>query len=122
MTLLGLARCELCTEARKKVRAGKPGIESWQYHVQYSTIQRCNDNVVRIVCRLTWVRTSKTNENSHTAVLDLGMAEESDSGLVALAPDGGAGEVKGVVVLEYRIGLFSESLEVGLCFNEGNEK
>ena len=50
------------------------------------------------------------------------MAEESDSGLVALAPDGGAGEVKGVVVLEYRIGLFSESLEVGLCFNEGNEK
>jgi len=56
------------------------------------------------------------NEGGHgnTAVLDLGVAEEANGGLIALSPDGGAGEVEGVVVLEYWVGLFGEGLKVGL--------
>lgn len=55
-----------------------------------------------------------SKENSHTAMLDFGMTKESDSGLVALAPDGSTGKVEGVVVLEYRVGLLGKSLKVGL--------
>ena len=58
-------------------------------------------------------------KNSHTAMLDFGMTKESDSGLVALSPDGSAGEVEGVVVLEDRIGLLGKSLEIGLKDIEG---
>ena len=50
----------------------------------------------------------------HTAVLDLGVAEEPNGGLIALSPDGGAGEVEGVVVLEHWVGLCSEGLKIGL--------
>lgn len=53
-------------------------------------------------------------KNSHTAMLDFGMTKESDSGLVALAPNGSTGKVEGVVVLEYRVGLLGKSLKVGL--------
>ena len=55
-----------------------------------------------------------SKENSHTAMLDFGMTKESDSGLVALAPNGSTGKVKGVVVLEYRVGLLGKNLKVGL--------
>lgn len=47
-------------------------------------------------------------------MLDFGMTKESDSSLVALAPDGSTGKVEGIVVLEYRVGLLGESLKFGL--------
>ena len=53
-------------------------------------------------------------------MLDFGMTKESDSGLVALSPDGSAGEVEGVVVLEDRVGLLGESLEIGLKDIDGS--
>ena len=47
-------------------------------------------------------------------MLDFDMTKESDSGLVALAPDRSTGEVEGIVVLEYRVGLLGKRLKVGL--------
>ena len=47
-------------------------------------------------------------------MLDFGMTKESDSGLVALAPDGSTGKVEGVAVLEHRVGLLGKRLKVGL--------
>lgn len=64
--------------------------------------------------RYIYIYIYKSKENSHTAMLDFGMTKESDSGLVALAPNGSTGKVKGVVVLEYRVGLLGKSLKVGL--------
>lgn len=55
-------------------------------------------------------------------MLDFGMTKESDSGLVALAPDGSTGKVEGIVVLEYRVGLLGKSLKVGLKDIEKKER
>ncbi len=45
-------------------------------------------------------------------MLNLGLTEESDGGLVGLTPDGGGGELKGIVVLEYGVGLGGNLLEI----------
>ena len=57
---------------------------------------------------------TKEGLDLHTAVLDLGVAEKPNGGLIALSPDGGAGEVEGVVVLEHGVGLCGEGLKIGL--------
>jgi hypothetical protein len=55
-----------------------------------------------------------TNESSHsnTSVLDLSMAKESNGSLVGLSPDGGGSKLEGIVVLENRVGLLSNSYKV----------
>lgn len=47
-------------------------------------------------------------------MLDLGLAEEADGGLVALAPEVLVGEVEGIVELDGRVGLLGDGLEIGL--------
>ena len=58
-------------------------------------------------------------QHSHTAMLDLGLAEESDGGLVALTPEVLVGQVEGIVELDGRVGLLGDGLEVGLGCREG---
>ena len=51
---------------------------------------------------------------SNAAMLDLGVAEEANGGLVALSPEIGLGEVEGIVEANNGVELLGESLEVGL--------
>ena len=53
-------------------------------------------------------------QDSHTAMLDLGLAKEADGGLVALTPEVLVGQVEGIVKLDGRVGLLGDGLEVGL--------
>ena len=52
-------------------------------------------------------------------MLDLGLAEESDGGFVALTPEVLVGQVEGIVELDGRVGLLGDGLEVGLGCREG---
>ena len=57
-----------------------------------------------------------SNEGKHgnAAVLDLGLAEEADGGLVARAPEVGIGKAKGIVEADGRVEVLGERLEVSL--------
>lgn len=59
-----------------------------------------------------------SNEGKHgdAAVLDLGLAEEADGGLVARAPEVGIGKAKGIVEADGRVEVLGERLEVSLLF------
>mmetsp|Transcript_13970 Transcript_13970/g.39761 ORF Transcript_13970/g.39761 Transcript_13970/m.39761 type:complete len:302 (-) Transcript_13970:268-1173(-) len=50
--------------------------------------------------------------HGNASVLDLGLSQESDGGLVAFSPDGGGGELQRIVVLQHRVGLLGDLLEV----------
>ena len=52
-------------------------------------------------------------------MLDLGLAKESDGGLVALTPEVLVGQVEGIVELDGGVGLLGDGLEVGLGCREG---
>ena len=57
-----------------------------------------------------------SDEGGHgdTAVLDLGMTEETDGGLVGGSPELGLGEVQGIVELDNRVGRGGDGLKVSL--------
>lgn len=52
-------------------------------------------------------------------MLDLGLAEEADGGLVALTPEVLVRQVEGIVELDGRVGLLGDGLEIGLGCREG---
>ena len=54
------------------------------------------------------------NFDLHTAVLDLGMSEEANGGLVASTPEVGIGKVEGIVEANNGVELLGKGLEVGL--------
>ena len=57
-------------------------------------------------------------EHGNTAVLDLGMSEEANGGLVGGAPELSLGEVEGIVEANDRVKLLGEGLKVGLGIGE----
>jgi hypothetical protein len=59
-------------------------------------------------------------EHGNTAVLDLGMSEEANSGLIGGAPELSLGEVEGIIEANDGVELLGKGLEVGLDIN-GNE-
>ena len=54
------------------------------------------------------------NFDLHTAVLDLGMSEEANGGLVASTPEIGLSKVEGIVEANNGVELLGKGLEVGL--------
>ena len=56
----------------------------------------------------------ENNFDLHTAVLDLGMSEEANGGLVASTPEVGIGKVEGIVEANNGVELLGKGLEVGL--------
>eukprot|EP01083_Nonionella_stella_P219957 787424_1 len=56
------------------------------------------------------------------AVLDFGVTEEGDGVVVGVSPDGGGGELEGIVELQHRVGLLGDALKVvdsGIGGNRG---
>ena len=62
-----------------------------------------------------------SDKGSHgdTAVLDLGLTEEANGGLIAHVVKVGLGEVHGVIELDNRVGSGGNGLQVGLCHING---
>ena len=65
-------------------------------------------------CRVPLIDNVINLHHSHATVLDFGLAEEADGGLVALSPEVLVGQVEGVVELHLRVGLLGNGLQVGL--------
>ena len=62
-------------------------------------------------------RTIRSDEDDlHTAVLDLGMSQEANGGLVTSTPEISLGEVEGIVEANNGVELLGEGLEVGLQY------
>ena len=54
-------------------------------------------------------------EHGNTAVLDLGMSEEANGGLIGGAPELSLSEVEGIVEANDRVELLGKGLKIGLC-------
>jgi len=54
------------------------------------------------------------SEHGNAAVLDLGLTEETDGGLVTRAPEVGIGKAKGIVEANGRVEVLGQRLEVSL--------
>ena len=65
-------------------------------------------------CRVPLIANVIYLHHSHATVLDFGLAEEADGGLVALPPEVLVGQVEGIVELHRRVGLLGNGLQVGL--------
>mmetsp|Transcript_28958 Transcript_28958/g.60978 ORF Transcript_28958/g.60978 Transcript_28958/m.60978 type:complete len:246 (-) Transcript_28958:74-811(-) len=59
-------------------------------------------------------------EHSNTSVLDLGMTEETDSGLISLAPEISFGEVERIIISKHRIQLLGQSFKISFCLRHGS--
>ena len=58
---------------------------------------------------------SDEGEHGNTAVLDLGMSEEANGGLIGGAPELSLSEVEGIVEANDRVELLGKGLKIGLC-------
>mmetsp|Transcript_15390 Transcript_15390/g.32560 ORF Transcript_15390/g.32560 Transcript_15390/m.32560 type:complete len:279 (+) Transcript_15390:226-1062(+) len=62
---------------------------------------------------------SHEGEHGNSPVLDFGLTQPSDGGLVALAPEVLFGEVERIVVLDCGVESGGEGFEIGLTFGDG---
>ena len=57
---------------------------------------------------------SDEGEHGNTAVLDLGVSQEADGGLVSSTPELSLGKVEGIIEANDGVELLGEGLEIGL--------
>ena len=59
---------------------------------------------------------SDEGEHGNTAVLDLGVSQEADGGLVSSTPEICLGKVEGIIEANNGVELLGEGLEIGLGY------